>query len=835
LIPIPALTAHLKVWPPKTENIAPMASPAGDEGTRLSLATALGVPLILLVLAGTLAIYPSTLNPGLPIMVAGLLAGAVALHRLIWGAGPYYHWAIDVGALLLAWMAVSAHYGLDAYLGQRSLMTFAGGLAFLWGPVCFVRSQKDWHFAAHVFVAFTTLASLQAWPQAIETAIQTGSIPPLKGTFVNPDTFSVLPLLGLTLAIGLFERAAPRVAVALSIQMGVMFLTIAGSGCRASLLGFGVGALAFLGLMLANRGARHLHKAKALLALPLALALLALPLSNFGFQVFGKYAQTLQGDAAARETTRIEVATLGLKAAAARPILGSGPGCFGLGFQTARNAGHDRLYVNIAHNDPMEVAVELGLPGFVLWLTLVGACLTKPYRLLRDGRRPLAAAGTLSAVVAVTTYSFFNFVIAERPVLWAQLFVFGLALAIPSSRLRCSERRLVRALAGLCVLAGGLAAGQFGWRAVQADALRAESHLYQQQLQLEMAIQKLDAAITLQPQRPTLRLERAHLEQSWAAFAPDYNGLPNRLIHLRAAYQASPADLGVLTALAQALQDEGNPDEAQKVLEQAQAVAPYHQEVREARAALAIGQGQLAAALDLILQDDPSSARDQRAIALLLTLEQQKPTAGVEALKPHLQNDQQYADTLRLLDLAVQACQTRQMWAEGLRLAGLQTSFGKDDLCAAARHAALLGQVQDPAAEWKALDQTVTKAAASRDLCYGQLVTRWSQLGFELNKADQVKKRLEQDLSQDPRLSRSRLALSELWRQQGRRKEAIDLVRTGLDFEPRSLPLLQQVGALYQETGSRELALNYFTEALRVDPNNAQLKAKVAELKKGAQ
>jgi hypothetical protein len=231
-------------------------TPDGQDAT-VSLSARLGVPMTLLVLGLTLAVYPTTLNPGLPILAGGLLACVVAVRRLAVGAGPYYHWAIDLGAVYLLWMALSAHSGLDAYLSQRSLTTFAGGLAFLWSAPCFVSSTRDWRLVAHLFLMFTTLASLQAWPAALSAAMQGGSLPPLQGTFVNPDTFSILPLLGLTLGLGLFERASPRVAVALSLQMGILFLTIAGTGCRASLLGFGAGALGFLVLLLKNRGARH--------------------------------------------------------------------------------------------------------------------------------------------------------------------------------------------------------------------------------------------------------------------------------------------------------------------------------------------------------------------------------------------------------------------------------------------------------------------------------------------------------------------------------------------------------------------------------------------------
>jgi tetratricopeptide (TPR) repeat protein len=563
------------------------------------------------------------------------------------------------------------------------------------------------------------------------------------------------------------------------------------------------------------------------------LALLALPLSNLGFQVFGKYADTLQGEATARETTRIEVATLGLKAAAAHPFLGCGPGCFGLGFQTARKAGHDRLYINIAHNDPLEVAVELGFPGLALWLLLVGCCLAKPYRLLREGRRPVTAGGAIAAVLAITTYSLFNFVLTERPVLWAELFLFGLALSLPSSRLRYRERGVVRILAGLWALVMGIAAVRFGYNALRADSFRSESQMYYQQLQVERAMQSLDLAIALQPSRATLRLERAQMEEAWAALYPNHDGLPVRLQHLQAAYRSSPADLGVLTTLAQAYLDKGETDQARRLLEEAQTVAPFQEDVRERREALAIREGDLAGAIDLMLLDPVSARRDKRLVTLLLSAEQKQPDAGVKCMQKNLQNPRLSAEAQRILAVAVEQCQNQGLWPAGLRLASLEKAFAKTDLCVASQRAMFIGKVDGALAEWTALSQSLSQARASRESCYGQLLLRWSELGWQLGKRDEVRKRLESDLEADPRISLARLALGELLRRDGKRKESIELVRKGLDFEPRSGPLLQQLGSLYEEGGSRELALGYYSDAARVEPNNETLKAKVAALKKG--
>lgn len=796
-----------------------------------SQSTILAAALLCLLLSANLYIYPTSLNPGLPILGGALLSIVVGCWRLLRGAGPCYHWGMDVATVYLVWMFLSSLSGLDAYLSQRSLATFVSALGFLWTCQCAINSSQDWRMMAHIFILLCTGISILAWPPAVQIAMKTGTIPPLKGVFVNPDTFSILPLLALTLAPALLERASPRATWWLCGAMTVLFLTIIATGCRASLLGFAVGAGAAFVALATNRSASHLKKAKALLVLPLGLALLALPMSNFGLHVFGKYFETLTGEAAARQATRIEVATHGWKAVAQHPLLGAGPGCFGPSFQSVRSEGHDRLYVNIAHNDPMEVAVELGLPGVLLWLTLIFACLHKSYKLILDGRRPLAAAGMFGTVLAVTTYSLFNFVISERPVLWAELWIFGLALSFPSSRLVYKEKPLLRYLASIVLIALGAWAVIFGYRAFQADSYVAQSQIYAQQLQTEQAIKALESAIALQPQRSTLHLRLADLERSLSAFHPGHENIQRRLSALEAARKSSPANLGVLVALSDLHVETGDFKQASLYLEEAQERAPHFAKIREKRVALAIRQGDLEKAINLVFLDEPSRGRDDQLAALLISLELKKPGKGVELLKPYFKNPEP-GPALTVLNQIVQNCLTRELWRPGLAFSSLEVQATKDDLCSILRWANLTGKVEGPKAEWVVLDQTMKRAAPSSDKCYGNLLESWVQHCLRQGRSDKAARRLEEDLEADKRLVRARVMLSQVLFESGTPNKAIALIQEGLDHDSRSLPLLKQLAQLYEWTGSRDLAVNYYQEALEIEPKDKDLKAKISRLRK---
>lgn len=782
------------------------------------------------VLGGTLYVYPTSLNPGLPIILGGGFAMIVAIWRLWKGCGRYYHWGVDVAGGLLFWMAVCSVGGLDAYLSQRSLATFVGAIAFLWVVPCALKNSNDWRLSGHAFVLLCTFASLAAWPKAVAEAVKTGEIPPLVGTFVNPDTFSILQLLALMLIPALLERSTSRTGWILSLQMGILFITLVATGCRASLLGLGIGVLSLLGLLLRNRSTSHLKHLRILLAVPIALILLSLPLSNLGLGVFDKYMRSLSTESIALEHTRLEVATRGWRAALQHPIAGAGPGCFGLAFQSVRAPGHDELYVNIAHNDPVEIAVELGLPGFLLWLTLLFACLSKTSRLLQQGSRPVAAASVMSAVLAVTIYSLFNFVLSERPVLWAQFWVFGLALSFPSSRLVVQEHSLTRYLAslGLLFLSGWTLV--FGYRSLQADSYVAQARVFTQQIQTEQAIKALEQAIALQPQRVNLRLEFVKLQTAWTAFYPAHDSEKNRLTALQAARESSPANIGVLVALSDLQTETGDLTAAASTMDQALLLTPYRPKLHEKRAAIAIRQGDLETAVTHLFKNNSSTTRDAQLAALLVELELRKAGKAESTFQPLLQGATR-DQVLTVVNLAVEDCWSRQLWRPGLSLSALAAGSNPEDLCLQARWASFVGKAKNSKAEWELLDQTLNRAEPSSDACYGDILERWYHLCLEQGQQAKAIGRLEADLQADPRIVRARVLLSQFLFESKASKKAIALVKEGLDLHRNSVPLLTQLANLYEKAGNRDLATNYYREASEADPENQELKAKLQELR----
>lgn len=336
-----------------------MVEAAHSEDSTFSLSALLVGISCFACLGLAVGIYSTALNPGLPIMGGGALAAGWCLQRLIRGAGPYYSLGLDGVLLLLLWMVVCSVFGLDGYLNQRSLATFCGATGFVLAVQCGVRHGLAWRSLASGLVLLVSIICAFAWPSVVEKAMETGTVPPLMGTYNNPDAFSVLPMLALCLSFGLVEKSRGKGTTLLMAQVGLLSVSLLATGCRSAMLGTGVAAVVFFGLLLRERGSK-LQKSRLLLGFPLIVALAMLPLSNFALQGVDKVSRTFSDGALERESSRLEVARHGWKAVVRFPLFGSGPGAFGLAFQEVRPPDQDSLYVNIAHNDLLEIGRGAG-------------------------------------------------------------------------------------------------------------------------------------------------------------------------------------------------------------------------------------------------------------------------------------------------------------------------------------------------------------------------------------------------------------------------------------------------------------------------------------------
>lgn len=805
----------------------------GEPRKKLTVSLALLLVCSTGILGLTLVVYSSRLNPGLPILFGAVGAIIWSLYRAIAGTSRFYHWGLDVAVALLFWMAVSAYFAVDLYMAQKSLATFAGALAFILGPQCALSSGKQWRIYAHSYLLLTFSFCIWAWVLAIGEGWETGSIPPLKGTFNNPDAFSVLPMLALMVGPGLVTRANKFWRAALFVQLGVFALSIFASGCRAAMLGCLIGGIVFLASLVKNRSSR-LKELKLLLILPFALILLALPMSNFGFSVTDKLTSTFTATDYDLENTRSEVFWRGPLAILRNPLLGAGPGCFGRVFQSVRLPDHNELYINIAHNDHIEMGVELGFIGLVLWITLVYASLAKPYRLIETGRRPLAAAAIVGAVVSALVFQLFNFIVSERPALWAFCWVVGLALSFPSSREPTKELKLVRFASATLVIGLAFWAGWFGYRAVKADELKAQAKAAEDALGIQLASQLLEQALVYQPHSTRLLRRRAKLGKTLATYNRDQGELKRALDFLKAAKKASPKDILLLLELAQLQVDLEELAAARATLEQARAITPYHHIVLRRLVSLSVREGKVAEAARLLAMD--KVAHSQRRVnvltPLLHAMEIKERGAGVKLLKEWLETKPDRKWPGETLDLVLLKTAKAGHWEVARSFARLKLLEPNSELCGQALIAKFTGELEGKKREWELLTDTLAGVEPNRTHCYQTLLQVWSEVGLALNKSGEVSDHLSTILESDKRQLQARLGLISALNVQGERTKAIELAREGLQIHSRSPKLMIRLAELYEESGHFDLAVNYYRRASKLEKNNKALITKIETLKK---
>ena len=174
-----------------------------------------------------------------------------------------------------------------------------------------------------------------------------------------------LPFTGLLAARALKSRNAQRKGGGLTIALGMGFFLVVGIAFSGSTAGYGLLLPALLGTILIYRRAAvgPLSRTWALGVGGLFLLFLAVALSGPLNQ------QVLSSKFSEHETSRATIWEGTVSAASDFLPVGSGLGTFIPVYRTYDDPGRaNREYVNHAHNDYLEVALELGIAGLLLIL-----------------------------------------------------------------------------------------------------------------------------------------------------------------------------------------------------------------------------------------------------------------------------------------------------------------------------------------------------------------------------------------------------------------------------------------------------------------------------------
>jgi putative inorganic carbon (hco3(-)) transporter len=238
----------------------------------------------------------------------------------------------------------------------------------------------------------------------------------------NPNDMALMLNLILPVCVGLFlaERRSGMKLLLGSLFM-LLVLGIVLTFSRAGFLTMGVSGLSYMWLL-------RKRAERVWIPVLLVLALAALPLVPDSYVERISTIVSIEEDASGSAQTRVRDSKVALEVALANPLIGSGIGVNALAMNDARGSTWTEI-----HNVYLQYAVELGLPGLLLFLAFYFRCLGVTRRVLRRTRgqerhRTLfcLAEGIQVSLIAFAVAAFFH------PVAYHFYFYYmaGLAIAV---------------------------------------------------------------------------------------------------------------------------------------------------------------------------------------------------------------------------------------------------------------------------------------------------------------------------------------------------------------------------------------------------------------------
>jgi O-antigen ligase len=323
---------------------------------------------------GEIKIIPNPLF--LPMGVFGLLV----LVQIVFRSSAYRHDTISSALLLVA-------YAILCFLSSQTLLRGA-------------QARK----LALIFCIYGTAVAAFALLQGISP---NGRLYWLRqprlggwiyGPYVNHNHYAGLMemLIPIPLVVSLARIAPPKERIAAACAAAVMAGTIFLSGSRGGMLAL-VAELVVLAIVLVRQ--RYDWRTAAALGLFLVLVVALLTwlggdeLSQRLASVHGAHAE-ISGD------MRFQINRDGLHMFSKRPVLGWGLGCFPVAYPQFRTF-YTNFFVNQAHDDYLQLLVEMGLLGFgvVVWYLVV--LFRRAVRKIENWSSEVGGAVTLACMLGV--------------------------------------------------------------------------------------------------------------------------------------------------------------------------------------------------------------------------------------------------------------------------------------------------------------------------------------------------------------------------------------------------------------------------------------------------
>ena len=774
-------------------------------------------------------------NPGMTGPVPGTIFVAFGFLLILTSYVLYrYGWPFRRAtwtSLLLGLVSVlSSLHSPAPYLTILGLASLAGFIAVVAGLETSIRSREQWRETAGLAVLLAATHSLYS----LYTWLAAGGNTALKGNFTNADTFSVLPLLGFFLALGLAVESQNRSKYFFAICSGLFAMAVLLSASRAALAGGTLGYAAFLFTLASSRSSQIRSTAVKLLVLPL-LVLLALLASGTEIKMFERLENLSTGNDPASLASRWDVVRHGYKTVLKSPLVGSGLGCFHLAYQRDRTIlSADEDYMNVAHNDYMQWFVETGLIGGGLWILLLLSSLRTAWRSYRSPTPWVA--GQIGATISVGIFCVFNFACpVPADFLWIAVSL-GLSNALtPTLGDAATPQMNPKAFPFAAVLVvWGLVTIKVGIGAIAVQRLEAQALAYEKSLDWEAAFTSLERAGQKVPDDFRIQLKLDELAKKIFLFSGDLTWHQTRYRCLQKAFAANPKDLQTLLTMIRYLDDSNRSKEATTYVAIAEQEAPYSPLVQRAKARNQILLGQFGEAVATLssIEKTGKAANDQALGALIYLLEAKGKGQGSDLLvKMSAQNPK------RALSLGLGASEVgfkAKDYNTSLRLLRRLRYAQPERGVISWQLAQVYRQTKNDAEEIKVLN----KLRMDRDLdldhkTQEEVWQRWCELHTKRGEIDLVLAKLDDYLLTHQRLIWPRQMMAELYLKRDQKSEARAALREGIQYDVDG-NLRIQLADLCASQGFADLARSYYREALAVTSHKAMVEKRLVELKKAA-
>ncbi len=262
------------------------------------------------------------------------------------------------------------------------------------------------------------------------------------GFFANSNHMATLlfATIPFTAAIGAQLRSRSTDdrlrSVVVAVAAGGLVLVVLGLILNRSLAGYGLGILVVLASLLMLFGARMRWAGGALAIVGLAsIGAIAL--------IWVKPISAPFGDLGASTSimSRNQIASNSVVLVRRYAPLGSGLGTFPKVYQMQEDpALVDRVYVNHAHNDYLELAVETGLPGVLLIAAFLFWWVNAIWRMVRSPAADQFAFAGAIASCAILLHSMVDYPLRTAAI--GAVFAMSLALVLQSRRSARSDKDL---------------------------------------------------------------------------------------------------------------------------------------------------------------------------------------------------------------------------------------------------------------------------------------------------------------------------------------------------------------------------------------------------------